>query len=66
MTGIGLAKGAEYFATVYIGTPLLKASMSYYIIFGALTFSFLIGTISGIFPAMQASKLKPIDSLRYE
>ena len=32
----------------------------------ALAFSFLIGTISGVFPAMQASKLKPVDALRYE
>lgn len=66
LIGIGLAKLAEYFATIYIGTPLLKASMSLYIIFGALIFSFLIGAVSGIFPAMQASKLKPVDSLRYE
>ena len=66
LIGIGIAKGAEYFATIYIGTPLLRASMSPYIIFGALIFSILIGTISGIFPAMQASKLNPVDSLRYE
>lgn len=66
LIGIGLAKSAEYFAVIYIGTPLLKASMSLYIIFGALIFSFLIGAVSGIFPAMQASKLKPVDSLRYE
>jgi len=64
--GIGLAKGAEYIAAIYIGSPLLQASMSPVIIFGALAFSFLIGTLSGIFPAMQASRLKPADALRYE
>lgn len=64
--GIGLAKGAEYIAGVYIGTPLLKASMSPVIMFGALAFSFVIGTLSGILPALQASRLKPADALRYE
>ncbi len=64
--GIGLAKGAEYVAQIYIGSPLLQASMSPVIMFGALAFSFIVGTLSGILPAMQASKLKPADALRYE
>lgn len=64
--GIGLAKGAEYIAGVYMGSPLLKASMNPIIIFGALAFSFVVGTLSGIMPALQASKLKPADALRYE
>jgi putative ABC transport system permease protein len=34
-------------------------------IFG-LTLSVLIGVISGAFPAYRASKLKPVDALRYE
>ena len=33
---------------------------------GALAFSFFIGTLSGVFPAMKAAKLKPVDALRYE
>jgi putative ABC transport system permease protein len=64
--GIGLAKGAEAIAAAYIGSPLLQASMSPVIMIGALSFSFIIGTLSGILPAMQASKLKPADALRYE
>ena len=64
--GIGLAKTAEYAALVYVGTPLVKASLNLFIILGALIFSFIIGTLSGIFPAMRASKLKPVDALRYE
>ena len=35
------------------------------ILFGLL-FAFLVGTISGVLPARQASKLKPVDALRYE
>ncbi len=64
--GIGLSKFAEYVANVQLGTDLLQASMDLTLIGGALLFSFLIGAISGVFPAMQASKLKPVDALRYE
>lgn len=64
--GVGLAKSAEYIAAVSIGTPLLQASMSPIILGGALAFSFVIGTLSGILPALQASKLKPADALRFE
>jgi len=66
LIGLGLSKIAEYFATVQLGTNLLQASASTNLIIGALIFSFLIGAISGVFPAMQASKLKPVDALRYE
>ena len=64
--GIGLAKGAEYIANTALGTPLLRAFFPWYLIIGALAFSFLIGTASGILPAMQAAKLKPAEALRYE
>ena len=64
--GIGLSKIAEYYATVSLGTNLLQASTSPYIIGGALIFAFVIGAASGVFPAMQASRLRPVDALRYE
>jgi len=64
--GIGLGEGAEYIASVALGTDLLQAIFPWYLILGALLFSFLIGTLSGVFPAMQAAKLKPADALRYE
>jgi ABC-type antimicrobial peptide transport system permease subunit len=35
------------------------------LIFGALTFSFLVGTISGLIPAIKAAKQNPIDALNY-
>ncbi|MBU0957426.1 MAG: ABC transporter permease [Nanoarchaeota archaeon] len=66
LIGIGLGKGAEYLATVGLGTDLLRAAFPWYLIIGALVFSFLIGSLSGVLPAMQASKLKPVDALRYE
>ena len=64
--GIGLGKIAEYIALNALGTDLLQAVFPLYLIIGALSFSFLIGTLSGILPAMQAAKLKPADALRYE
>mgnify|MGYP000268169986 CR=1 FL=1 len=66
MIGVGLAKGAEYGAGIVLGNDLLRASLNPVIIFGALAFSFLIGSLSGIAPAYQASKLKPVDALRWE
>ncbi len=64
--GIGLSKTAEYIAVNFLGTELLRASTSTGLIFGALAFSFCIGTLSGILPAMQAAKLKPAEALRHE
>jgi ABC-type antimicrobial peptide transport system permease subunit len=32
----------------------------------AFTFSFLVGILFGLWPANQASKLSPIEALRYE
>ncbi len=66
LIGVGLGKSAEYLATMALGTPLLQASFPIYLIIGALVFSFLIGSASGILPAMQAAKLKPATALRYE
>ena len=64
--GLGLSKSAEYIASVYLGTNLLQASTSIWLIAGALAFSFVIGSLSGVLPAYQASRLKPVDALRYE
>jgi putative ABC transport system permease protein len=64
--GIGLGKIVEYIAVNFLGTNFLQAVFPLFLIAGALLFSFLIGTMSGILPAMQAAKLKPAKALRYE
>jgi len=64
--GIAISKTVEYVATQALGSALLKAYFPWYLIVGALMFSFIIGSIAGTVPAVQASKMKPVDSLRYE
>jgi putative ABC transport system permease protein len=48
------------------GYALLKPIFPWYLILGCILFAFLVGAGSGVLPAVRASKLKPVDSLRYE
>lgn len=66
IVGATLAKLVELTAFAIWGTPLISAQFSFWLIGGALLFSFLLGSGSGIFPAMQASKMRPVNALRYE
>jgi len=63
--GLGMAKLAE-FAASQLGAEIFKASINTTLILGSLGFSFLIGCISGLAPARQAAKMKPVEALRYE
>lgn len=64
--GLSFAKLIEYFISQKLAVGFFAASVNPWIIIGALSFSFLIGMISGITPARQASKLNPIEAIRYE
>lgn len=64
--GIGLSTAVGYVASQALGTTLIRPAFPYYLTLGSLAFSFLVGTISGTLPAIQASKLKPVEALRYE
>lgn len=66
LIGVGLGKIAEIAISQAIGTDLIKAGFSVELIVGALLFSFVVGAVSGVLPARQASKLRPVDALRYE
>lgn len=67
--GIGagylIAEAGGYYAK-QAGFSMLQPAYPLWLIIGCLVFSFLIGMISGYFPAKQASELKPVDALRYE
>ena len=66
LVGIGIAKSVEYVSTVMLGSNIIRASMHPYLLIGVLAFAFFIGIISGLTPSYQASKLKPVEALRYE
>jgi putative ABC transport system permease protein len=63
--GIGLSKIVEFGAAQALGSGLVQASFPLYLVFGALGFSFVVGSLAGTLPAMQASKLSPVEALRY-
>ncbi|MEK6938695.1 MAG: ABC transporter permease, partial [Nanoarchaeota archaeon] len=63
--GILIAKLVEIVVTSILG-PYLVISFSWSLVAGTLTFSFLVGALSGLAPAYRASKLNPVESLRYE
>ncbi|MEK6905955.1 MAG: FtsX-like permease family protein, partial [Nanoarchaeota archaeon] len=44
----------------------LVIQIEYSVLAMGLVFAFVVGMLSGILPAYQASKLKPVDALRYE
>jgi putative ABC transport system permease protein len=64
--GFLMGKAAEIIANQMLGTDLLKLYFPPELIIGALAFSFVIGAVSGMVPARQASHLRPVDALRYE
>ncbi|MCK4491202.1 MAG: ABC transporter permease, partial [Candidatus Altiarchaeales archaeon] len=66
LIGASISKGLEYIAVTQLDQTLIQASITPELIIGALLFSFIVGCISGVLPARQASKLKPVDALRYE
>ena len=66
LIGTGIAKSVEYIAVTQIGTNLLRAAIPVYLIAGCIGFAFVIGALSGVFPARHASRIKTVDALRYE
>jgi putative ABC transport system permease protein len=61
--GILLGWGTSAVVSFFAGWPSL---VSWQVVLGGVLFSMVIGVVFGLLPANKASKLDPIDSLRYE
>ncbi len=66
VVGLGVAKIAEGVIGYFIGPAFFVLQLNWWLLLGAIFFSFIVGCVSGIAPARRASKLNPIESLRYE
>ncbi|MEM4703396.1 MAG: ABC transporter permease [Candidatus Pacearchaeota archaeon] len=62
--GIGIGKIAELFLMQLTGA--IRIVTPVWLIVGALIFSFVVGSLAGTLPAVRASRLKPVEALRYE
>lgn len=66
LIGAGLSSLAAFLAQNLGGFEYLQAQFPFWLVGGALLFSFVVGVASGVFPARQAARKNPVDSLRYE
>jgi putative ABC transport system permease protein len=64
LIGMSLAFLVEYGFGIYIPGIPFDVKISYNLLLGAVGFSFLVGAVSGIIPARQAARLKPVEALR--
>jgi len=64
LIGLGGALSIASMANQALGDNLFRIDISYFLLGCSVLFSFVIGIISGVFPAIQASKLNVVDALR--
>ncbi len=64
LLGMGFSLMVEFGAKQALGSNLIAASFPLSLLIGTVLFSFILGALSGVLPAMQAAKMKPVDALR--
>jgi putative ABC transport system permease protein len=65
LAGMAFAKLVEFVA-FQVNVTYFTTHFPWYLIVGSLVFAFGVGVLSGILPAIQAARMKPVDALRYE
>ncbi len=63
IAGMGFGWIAAYFLSQYGNWPFVISGISVVLAFG---FALFIGIFFGLYPAMKAAKMNPVDALRYE
>ena len=66
LLGIGIGQLIEYIAVKQLATTILQVSTPLWLVGASLAFAFVVGAVSGAWPAYQAANIKPVDALRYE
>lgn len=62
---LGAAIGAGITTIVRVTTPLPAALAAHWIVLG-ISLGVLTGVVAGVYPALRASKMNPVEALRYE
>jgi putative ABC transport system permease protein len=63
--GISVAMGLAFIGRAALGSDLIRAEISVWLVTGSVLGSFLLGSLFGVIPAINASKLNPVDALRH-
>ena len=64
LIGVGLSLIAQQLIGTFLGPGFFKVFLPWWLLAGAAMFALIIGTLSGILPAKQASEMHPVEALR--